>query len=66
MPRPLFPPLPGIIGGEYDQRLNIPHGLLPRPRYDPIGPIADPAGRPRFGYRRPAGGRPADIRRGFI
>ncbi|XP_072233711.1 F-box only protein 7 isoform X2 [Leuresthes tenuis] len=66
MPRPLFPPLPGIIGGEYDQRLNLPHGLLPRPRYDPIGPVADPAGRPRSGYRRPAGGRPADIRRGFI
>ncbi|KAM4569778.1 F-box only protein 7 isoform 2-T3 [Odontesthes bonariensis] len=66
MPRPLFPPLPGIIGGEYDQRPNFPHGLLPRPRYDPIGPIADPAGRPRSGYRRPAGGRPADIRRGFI
>ncbi|KAG8005437.1 F-box only protein 7 [Nibea albiflora] len=56
LPAPLYPPLPGIIGGEYDQRPNLPHGLLPRPRYDPIGP-------PRV---RPTGRRPADVRRGFI
>ncbi|XP_027128034.1 F-box only protein 7 isoform X1 [Larimichthys crocea] len=56
LPVPLHPPLPGIIGGEYDQRPNLPHGLLPRPRYDPIGP-------PRV---RPTGRRPADVRRGFI
>lgn len=67
VPRPLFPPLPGIIGGEYDQRPNLPPTLLPRPRYDPIGPLLDPAsGRPRFGFRTPGGGRPADVRRGFI
>ncbi|KAM9705231.1 F-box only protein 7, partial [Menidia menidia] len=56
VPRPLFPPLPGIIGGEHDQRPVLPRGLLPRPRRDPIGPIADPAGRPRFSFRRPPGG----------
>ncbi|XP_017294917.1 F-box only protein 7 [Kryptolebias marmoratus] len=66
VPRPLFPPLPGIIGGEYDQRPHLPHGLLPRPRYDPIGPIADPAGRPPVLRRPPTGGQAADVRRGFI
>ncbi|KAM4711884.1 F-box only protein 7 isoform 1-T2 [Anableps anableps] len=67
VPRPLFPPLPGIIGGDYDQRPNLPPNLLPRPRYDPIGPLLDPAsGRPRLDFRRPGGGRPANIRRGFI
>ncbi|XP_056132952.1 F-box only protein 7 [Lampris incognitus] len=67
-PFPLYPP--GIIGGEYDQRPNIPHGILPRPRYDPIGPLPgqNPLGRGVFGRHglRPAGSRPADIRRGFI
>ncbi|XP_015239412.1 PREDICTED: F-box only protein 7 isoform X2 [Cyprinodon variegatus] len=67
VPRPLFPPLPGIIGGDYDQRPNLPPNLLPHPRYDPIGPLLDPAvRRPRLDFRRPAGGRPSDIRRGFI
>ncbi|KAM9327337.1 F-box only protein 7 isoform 2-T2 [Pholidichthys leucotaenia] len=63
-----FPLVPGIIGGEYDQRPNLPPNLLPRPRYDPIGPLADPNGRPRFAFYRvgPMGGRPADARRGFI
>ncbi|XP_008291997.1 F-box only protein 7 [Stegastes partitus] len=65
-PRPCFPPLPGIIGGEYDQRPNLPR-LLPRPRYDPIGPLADPDRR-RHDFHRgpPSGGRAANIRRGFI
>ncbi|XP_075967328.1 F-box only protein 7 isoform X2 [Anarhichas minor] len=63
-PVPLHPPLPGIIGGEYDQRPGLfpplPRLLLPpRPRYDPIGPPPDLE-------RRPTGGRAADIRRGFI
>ncbi|XP_051231453.1 F-box only protein 7 isoform X2 [Dicentrarchus labrax] len=62
IPAPPYPPLPGIIGGEYDQRPALPHGLLPRPRYDPIGPP-----RPHdFRRVRPTGGRPADVRRGFI
>uniref|UniRef100_A0A3B5M0U3 F-box domain-containing protein n=1 Tax=Xiphophorus couchianus TaxID=32473 RepID=A0A3B5M0U3_9TELE len=68
VPRPLFPPLPGIIGGDYDQRPNLPRNLL-RPRYDPIGPLVDiPSGhpgQPRLDFRRP-GGRAANIRRGFI
>ncbi|KAM4614722.1 F-box only protein 7 isoform 1-T2 [Polymixia lowei] len=68
VPFPLYPP--GIIGGEYDQRPNIPHGLLPRPRYDPIGPLPgeEPRGGGLIGRRgsRPMGNRPADIRRGFI
>ncbi|XP_041833243.1 F-box only protein 7 isoform X2 [Melanotaenia boesemani] len=62
-PRPFIPPIPGIIGGEYDQRPTLPYSLLPRPRYDPIGPIADPGGRP---LRRPPLGGRADVRRGFI
>ncbi|KAG5267480.1 hypothetical protein AALO_G00222230 [Alosa alosa] len=68
LPIPFYPP--GIIGGEYDQRPGIPHGLLPRPRYDPIGPL--PGHDPGFGVPlgrrsvRPTGNRPADIRRGFI
>ncbi|XP_012696828.1 F-box only protein 7 [Clupea harengus] len=68
VPLPLYPP--GIIGGEYDQRPGFPHGLLPRPRYDPIGPL--PGQDPGFGLpigrrsMRPSGNRPADIRRGFI
>ncbi|XP_054878001.1 F-box only protein 7 isoform X1 [Poeciliopsis prolifica] len=68
VPRPLFPPLPGIIGGDYDQRPNLPRNLL-RPRYDPIGPLVDiPSGhpgRPRLDFRRP-GARSLNIRRGFI
>ncbi|XP_030006395.1 F-box only protein 7 isoform X3 [Sphaeramia orbicularis] len=39
LPVPFPPPIPGIIGGEYDQRPNIPQGLLPRPRYDPLNPF---------------------------
>ncbi|XP_013887212.1 F-box only protein 7 isoform X2 [Austrofundulus limnaeus] len=66
VPHPLLPPLPGIIGGEYDQRAIFPHDLLPRPRYDPLRPIADPAGRPRPDPRRPSAGRAPDILRGFI
>ncbi|XP_036812651.1 F-box only protein 7 isoform X1 [Oncorhynchus mykiss] len=67
-PFPFYPP--GIIGGEYDQRPGIPGGILPRPRYDPIGPLPghDPTAGGLIGRRglRPAGNRPADIRRGFI
>ncbi|KAJ8245568.1 hypothetical protein GJAV_G00272160 [Gymnothorax javanicus] len=65
---PILPP--GIIGGEYDERPGIPHGILPRPRFDPIGPhlepnpsIRGPIGR-RF--QGPTGNRSSDIRRGFI
>ncbi|KAM3858907.1 F-box only protein 7 [Diretmus argenteus] len=62
--------LPGIIGGEYDQRPNIPPGILPRPRFDPIGPLPghDPTGGPLLGRRglRPSGNRPGDVRQGFI
>ncbi|KAM7367423.1 hypothetical protein PAMP_015326 [Pampus punctatissimus] len=66
VPIPPHPPLPGIIGGEYDQRPNLPPALLPRPRHDPIGPLRDHDGRPQRDFRRPMGNRPADIRRGFI
>ncbi|XP_040928419.1 F-box only protein 7 isoform X2 [Betta splendens] len=58
---PLFPPVPGIIGGDYDQTPNLPHNLLPRPRYDPIGLPPTHDGRPRIVRYRPA-----DVRRGFI
>ncbi|KAL1275274.1 hypothetical protein QQF64_034897 [Cirrhinus molitorella] len=64
VPLPLYPP--GIIGGDYDQAPVI----LPRPRFDPIGPLPGhlpgmgvPTGRRSL---RPGGNRPADIRRGFI
>lgn len=64
LPLPLYPP--GIIGGEYDQSPV----LLPRPRFDPIGPLPGhlpgtsfPIGRRNL---RPGGNRPADVRRGFI
>ncbi|KAK2859236.1 hypothetical protein Q5P01_003856 [Channa striata] len=68
LPPPLFPPVPGIIGGEYDQRPNLPHSLLPRPRYDPIGPSRGLNPQPLNNVLRPrpSGGRPADVRRGFI
>ncbi|XP_039997811.1 F-box only protein 7 isoform X2 [Xiphias gladius] len=68
VPVPLHPPLPGIIGGEYDQRPNLPRGLLPRHRYDPFSPPRDLDGRPLDNFRRvrPMGGRPADVQRGFI
>uniref|UniRef100_A0A673G0V4 F-box only protein 7-like n=1 Tax=Sinocyclocheilus rhinocerous TaxID=307959 RepID=A0A673G0V4_9TELE len=59
LPFPLYPP--GIIGGDYDQAPVI----LPRPRFDPIGPL--PGHLPGLGV--PIGRRslrPADIRRGFI
>ncbi|XP_044041977.1 F-box only protein 7 isoform X2 [Siniperca chuatsi] len=63
VPVPLHPPLPGIIGGEYDQRLT-----LPRPRFDPVGLLQDLDGRPPSNFRRvrPTRGRAADVRRGFI
>ncbi|KAG7464390.1 F-box only 7, partial [Solea senegalensis] len=71
LPLPLHPPLPGIIGGEYDLRPHLPPGLLPRPRYDPINPLlprhrdAPPRGDvPR--RLRTSRGRGADARRGFI
>lgn len=64
VPFPLYPP--GIIGGDYDQAPVI----LPRPRFDPIGPLPGhlpglgvPIGRRNL---RPGGSRPADVRRGFI
>ncbi|XP_026183104.1 F-box only protein 7 isoform X2 [Mastacembelus armatus] len=68
VPAPFYPPLPGIIGGEYDQRPNLPPGLLPQPRYDPIGPPRGPDGRPLNSFRRawPMGGRSTDVQRGFI
>ncbi|XP_060885187.1 F-box only protein 7 isoform X2 [Labrus mixtus] len=68
-PLPLAPPLPGIIGGAYDQRPEeLPRGLLPRPRFDPISALRNPERRPQGDPRRyrPLGGRPADVRRGFI
>ncbi|KAJ7987936.1 hypothetical protein DPEC_G00318410 [Dallia pectoralis] len=68
IPLPLYPP--GIIGGEYDQRPGILPEYLPRPRYDPIGPLPghDPTAAGLIGRRglRPAGNRMSDIRRGFI
>ncbi|KAM8907913.1 F-box only protein 7 isoform 2-T2 [Spinachia spinachia] len=63
VPAPLQPPLPGIIGGGYDQNPGLPRVLLPRPRYDPVGPPSLDWRPPRG---RPMGGRAADIRRGFI
>ncbi|XP_067246898.1 F-box only protein 7 [Chanodichthys erythropterus] len=64
LPLPLYPP--GIIGGDYDQSPVI----LPRPRFDPIGPLPGhlPGADVPIGRRslRPGGNRPADIRRGFI
>lgn len=47
---PYFEPnVPGIIGGAYDQRPALPRVLLPRPRYDPIGPFHN--NNPRSGGR---------------
>ncbi|XP_041637166.1 F-box only protein 7 [Cheilinus undulatus] len=69
LPLPLHPPIPGIIGGEYDQRPELPPGLLPpQPRFDPIGPLRNQERRSQSDFRRntPLGGRPANIRRGFI
>ncbi|XP_066526106.1 F-box only protein 7 isoform X2 [Hoplias malabaricus] len=67
LPLPLHPP--GIIGGEYDERLSIPHGIFPPPRYGPTGllpgHVPDLAIPPRRSLG-PSGSRPADIRRGFI
>ncbi|KAI3366738.1 hypothetical protein L3Q82_009222 [Scortum barcoo] len=54
--------LPWYHRGEYDQRPVLPPGLLPH--FNPIGPP-----RPLSDLRRgrpTAGGRPADVRRGFI
>ena len=58
-PDPSMPPVPGILGGDYDR---FPGGLgpgglgpgglrLPRPRFDPPGPNF-----PQFGPRRGGGG----------
>ncbi|XP_074554086.1 F-box only protein 7 [Halichoeres trimaculatus] len=63
-PLPISPPLPGIIGGDYDQRPVLPRDLFPRPRFNPIAPQRDPDRRAQ--NQRPWGGRPADVRRGFI
>lgn len=53
---PIFEPIiPGIIGGAYDQRPIFPRVLLPRPRFDPIGPF-------HHRYAPRSGGRD----RGFI
>lgn len=72
-PPPFFPPVPGIIGGEYDQRPNFPfgpppQGILPRPRYDPLSPFPDLDRRPPTisgGAWQPGRGG-ANVRRGFI
>lgn len=65
-PLPLYPYPPGIIGGDYDQTPIV----LPRPRFDPIGPLPGhlPGAGVSTGRRplRPGGNRPVDIRRGFI
>ncbi|XP_057179643.1 F-box only protein 7 [Triplophysa rosa] len=65
-PLPLYPYPPGIIGGDYDQTPVV----LPRPRFDPIGPLPGhlPGADVPIGRRslRPGGNRAADIRRGFI
>lgn len=54
-PVPRFDPIvPGIIGGVYDQRPTLPRVLLPRPRFDPLGPF--------HSYGPRSGGRD----RGFI
>lgn len=66
---PVIPPVPGIIGGEYDERPRLPNHPLLRPRFNPIGLPPNPDGRLQYDHRRfrpPAGGRAADIRRGFI
>lgn len=81
-PPPLFPPVPGIIGGEYDQRPDFPfgplgpQGILPRPRYDPISPFPDldrqpptisgGAWEPGRGGAWQPGRGGANVRRGFI
>ncbi|KAM3588039.1 uncharacterized protein V6R79_019646 [Siganus canaliculatus] len=62
-PLPILPRVPGIIGGEYDQRPNL---LLPRPRYDPIGPLPNVDQRPLFRHNNTTGGRASNIRRGLI
>lgn len=63
-PIPANLPVPGIIGGDYDQRPVLPRDLFPRPRFNPIAPLRDPDRRAQ--NLRPGGGRPADVRRGFI
>ncbi|TWW64395.1 F-box only protein 7 isoform X2 [Takifugu flavidus] len=72
-PPTFFPPVPGIIGGEYDQRPNfpfgpLPQGILPRPRYDPMSPFPDLDRQPPTisGRSWQPGGGGANIRRGFI
>lgn len=72
-PPPFFPPVPGIIGGEYDQRAHfpfgpLPQGILPRPRYDPLSPFPDLDRQPPTisGRAWQPGGGGADVRRGFI
>ncbi|XP_077566194.1 F-box only protein 7 isoform X2 [Stigmatopora nigra] len=58
-----YPPIPGVIGGNYDRRPLA----LPAPRFDPVGPPMRGERRRRSDPRPPPGGaRPADVRRGFI
>nr|XP_057923460.1 F-box only protein 7 isoform X2 [Doryrhamphus excisus] len=67
-----YSPFPGIIGGAYDLRPAVPYGVLPTPRYDPIGPplhssLDSERRRRRSDPRPPPGGaRAADVRQGFI
>jgi len=72
-PQPFPPHPPGIIGGEYDERPGFPLGVLPRPRYDPLGPFpgfgppgVGPSGRREGPRPLHGGGRARDTRRGFI
>ncbi|KAK3610910.1 hypothetical protein CHS0354_018816 [Potamilus streckersoni] len=55
-PAPWRPPGPGFIGGDYDLFPNFsgPIPMLPRPRFDPMGPI--PGMFPRPGRRGGFGG----------
>ncbi|XP_030210917.1 F-box only protein 7 [Gadus morhua] len=73
-PQPFAPYPPGIIGGDYDQRPDFPLGMLPRPRFDPLGPFSGGLGGPPGinppgvgpSRRRGGPGPIRDIRRGFI
>ncbi|XP_034019625.1 F-box only protein 7-like isoform X2 [Thalassophryne amazonica] len=65
-PENVIPPVPGIIGGEYDLRPNILPRILPRPRYDPIGPFGQPNPERRLNSIRRLGTPSVNVRRGFI
>ncbi|MBN3289106.1 FBX7 protein, partial [Polypterus senegalus] len=75
---PNLPYPPGILGGEYDERPQLPYSgpgfpFLPgansdirqpfRPAFDPFGPQH---GNPRGNFTRRHPARSSDIRRGFI